>query len=273
MKSFITLTVAAFTLASCGGGGLNSTTRDIGILSSGFVATYDGGTDEVVLTVDGVEEARWANDSPVGGFASYIDGTNVALYAETISGNGAVFVVSSATVDLDLAGVQVARLGETDLPSSGSATFNGEYAGIFIDEDLVAVAVIEGDAELTADFGSATISGDITNRVSFGSSAEDILLLPTAITSAGAFSGTTTGGEFTGATTSNGEYVGLIVGDTGNEVVGGLTITQFSGARGRVTLSPPVWRGAAYRCPRRPLSANEFRRWQGLPLAHSALIR
>jgi len=225
MKSIITLTVAAFTLASCGGGGLDPTTRDIGTLPSGFAATLDDATDEVVLTIDGVEVARLFNAGAVGGFTTYADGNELTLYAETISGAGAVFVVQSPSVELGVAGVRVARLGETNLPSGGLATFNGEYAGIFVDEDLVAVAVIEGDAELIADFASASISGDITNRFGAGFTADDIVLLSTAITSAGAFSGTTGGGSIIGGTTAfNGEYIGLIVGAAGNEVVGGVNI-------------------------------------------------
>jgi len=226
MKSIITLTVAAFALASCGGGS-NSTTRDVGILPSGFAATLDGATDEVVLTLDGVEVARLPNTGAAApGFTGYMDGSELALYAETISGDGAVFVVSSSTANLGLAGVQVARLGDTDLPSSGSATFNGDYAGLFVDETLQAFTVTTGDAQLTADFGNASISGEITNRV-VGGAADDVQLLPTAITSAGAFSGTATGGGIPGSTVvSSGAYVGLIVGDTGTEIVGGLTITH-----------------------------------------------
>jgi len=244
MKSYIALTVAAFTLAACGGGGggsdstaLPSTTRDVGVLPPGFVATLDSATDEVVLTVGGAEVARLPNTGSAGAeFTRYADGTDAALYAATISGDGAVFVVSSPTVNLGLAGVQVARLGETVLPGSGSATFNGAYESIVVratDLSLVPIVgagVIQGDAQLTADFASASISGAITNRVfGVGGAGDDIQLLSTAITAAGAFSGTTTGGDIFGATALTGEYVGLIVGDTGNEVVGGVSVTQVFG--------------------------------------------
>jgi len=234
MKSVIALTVAAFTLASCGGGGLNSTTRDVGILPSGFAATLDGATDEVVLTLDGVEVARLANGGAfVPGFTTYLGtGEELAAYAATISGDGAVFIVQSPIAELGLAGVQVARFGETDLPSGGSATFNGDYAGLFVNSVFLTLApvLIQGDAQLTADFAGASISGEITNRISAGFPADDIMLLPTAITSAGAFSGTTTGGNFIGETIAfNGEYIGLIVGATGDEVVGGLSVVHDDG--------------------------------------------
>jgi len=233
MKSFIALTVAAFTLASCGGGSnpATSTTRDIGILPSGFAATLDDATDEVVLTIDGVEVARLVNTADFfgTGFTVYAEDDAVTLYAETISGDGAVFVVQSPAADLGLAGVQVTRLGETDLPSGGSATFSGAYAGFLVNTNLGPAGSIRGDVQLIADFASASISGDITNR---SGGADDMLLTSAAITSAGAFSGTTTGGDFQGAGTSalDGSYTGLIVGATGNEVVGGLSITHIFGA-------------------------------------------
>jgi len=237
MKSFIALTVAAFTLASCGGGAtstaLTSTTRNVGILPSGFAATYDDATDEVVLTFGGVEMARLGLAGIGTTFTTYEDGNTSALYAVTISGDGAVFVVSDPSVDFDfdLAGVHVARLGETVLPIRGFATFVGQYGGVFVDTDLVLTGSIRGDAELTADFTSASISGEITNRSGTGFTADDIVLLPTAITSAGAFSGTTTGGDLVGVTTAlTGEYVGLIVGATGNEGVGGLNLRHLAAA-------------------------------------------
>jgi len=231
MKSIIALTVAAFTLASCGGGSnpATSATRDIGVLPPGFAATIDG--DEVVLTINGVEEARLVTVGPFSaGFTIYAEGDEVALYAQTISGAGAVFVVQSPTANLELAGVQFARLGDTDLPGGGSATFNGNYAGVLVDTDLVGVDGIEGAAQLTADFASATISGDITNREANSGFPDDIQLLSTSITSAGAFSGTTTGGDIPFLSTAlDGAYVGLIVGATGNEVVGGVSVTHLVG--------------------------------------------
>jgi len=233
MKSIIALTVAAFTLASCGGGSTSSTvaptTQDIGILPSGFVATRSG--IFIVLTIDGVQVARIIDQFPIGsGFTFYADGDGSALHAETISGGGSVFIVSSPTANLGLAGVQMARLGDTDLPSGGSATFNGGYAGRLVSStNLAGISIVVGDAQLIADFASASISGDITNRNAGGDAADDILLLPTAITSAGAFSGATTGGDVVGLTTAlNGAYVGLIVGAAGNEVVGGLSLMHSS---------------------------------------------
>ncbi len=233
MKNIVAFTAVAFTLASCGGGGIpGPTSRDIGILPSGFVATYDGVTDEVVLSIDGVEVARLANDEPLGtGFTLFADPDSFTVYAQTISGDGAVFAVSSPIGILSasgLAGVHVARLGDTDLPNSGSATFNGNYAGLFVDSALEPTASIAGDAQLIANFASASISGNITNRSGVGLTADDVILLPSAISSAGAFSGTTTGGDIVGlAAAEDGQYVGLIVGDTGNEVVGGLSIVQI----------------------------------------------
>jgi len=237
MKSFITLTVAAFTLASCGGGGapgpttVGPTSLGVGILPSGFDASLDVATDEVVFTVDGVEMARMSNTGDIGQFGFYDNAVEYALFGQTNSGDGSVLVASSPSLGLDVAGVQVNRLGDTILPSSGSATFNGQYEGNIVNNVFSFISVSYGNAQLIANFENSSISGAITDRiVGGGFTADDIQLLPTAITSAGAFSGTTTGGNIIGETTANnGEYVGLIVGATGNEVVGGLSITHLVG--------------------------------------------
>jgi len=141
-----------------------------------------------VLTSGGLEVARLISTGAYGfGFSRYVEGAARALYKRTISGDGTVFVVSSPVASLGLAGVQVARLGETILPSGGSATFNGGYAGLLLNPGMTQAGVIPGNPQLTADFANASISGDVTKRL-FGGSTADDMLLPPAVTPTGAFS-------------------------------------------------------------------------------------
>ncbi|MEE9389012.1 MAG: hypothetical protein V3U96_10405 [Paracoccaceae bacterium] len=238
MKSTLALTVAAFTLAGCvDSSNLTSqptvVTQNIGTLPSGFVATYDSTSSEVVLTVDGVEVGRLAGFSGgAPGFNQYIGGSNaIAEYAATISGAGTVTIAHSTTPASGLSGVQVTRLGDTVLPSGASATFNGEYTALFIDDaTLIIMDEISGDAQLTANFVNGTIFGSITNRSAKNNSTTDVTLEETAITAVGGFSGTVTGGgiPFLSAT-SDGTYAGLIVGATGTEAVGGMTLSHYFG--------------------------------------------
>ncbi len=227
MKNISIFTAAALTLAGCGAGTQTpvATTQDIGTLPSGIVATTGPG-NTIVLSIDGVDVATFADSGAFNSrFRLYTSGDQRVLLGYAPSGQGQALVISSPTAELGLAGIQFRRFVETELPSGGSAAFSGNYASFLVNSDLEFFGAVDGDFALTADFANASISGQITNRVGIGFTATDIVLAPTAITSAGAFTGAATGGDIVGQTvTSGGSYSGLIVGSNGTDVVGGLVL-------------------------------------------------
>jgi hypothetical protein len=148
----------------------------------------------------------------------------------TPTGAGAV-VAASITDD----SIQRAhsRIGATDLPNSGSATFTGTYAGVLNSPSgsvifYERVGLIRGDATLTADFDAATISGRITDRIdSRGITYNPLDLTQSGIDPTdGSFGASTSGGLSTqpGYISASGSYEGLIVGAQGQETVGGVTL-------------------------------------------------
>lgn len=123
-----------------------------------------------------------------------------------------------------------ARIGETELPTRGTANFFGTYAGAVgnLDSSFQHDSLIRGNVSLTADFGAGTVTGTIGDRIDNSARNADPLTLTSSLIDArdGSFGGATSGGVLSdrGYTLATGSYDGLIVGDDGQEVVGGVTL-------------------------------------------------
>ena len=145
------------------------------------------------------------------------------------------------------AGAFFSRTSQTDLPTSGTAMYTGDYAGVLrlVENGLLGTStagLVSGDVDLTADFGANAISGTITNRVrrrtdsnvaSLLHFASDITIDPSTINPDGSFDLNLSGGAIgpIGSpaklkTASAHLGKGLISGPTGNEVVGGISLTH-----------------------------------------------
>jgi len=133
-----------------------------------------------------------------------------------------------------LRGANYARVSGGTMPTTGTGTFTGDYAGGMSASNYSAL-IVTGDVTLNADFGASTISGSITNRhgwtnidpVAANGPFADVNLGSTAIEADGSFSGTATGGEFVpyGTVTSNNStFQGLIGGATGTEAAGAVKL-------------------------------------------------
>ena len=113
-----------------------------------------------------------------------------------------------------------------DLPTSGTATFSGQYAGeIFAEFGGI---YVDGDVDFDANFSDATFSGVISNRLlSYAQSGADNALFANDIYLAGSIedSGFVTGSAFNA--TADGDINGVIYGD-GDGVVGTIVLTQFN---------------------------------------------
>lgn len=220
------------------------TTTQAGLAATADLFGLEGATDvsfdldTLTLTVDGKNfDLKEASELAHGVFDYYgVSGNShsVAMFGTSPSGRtgaGVAYIASSGGQ-----GIYFQRVGQTVLPTSGTATFNGDYIAT-VDANS-AILDISGDATLTADFAASTISGQITNRQDWyrnivpltrgGSTIDDVTLQETAITGTGTFAGTATGGDFNQGTSTSistsGSYAGVIGGATGDEVAGGLVI-------------------------------------------------
>lgn len=227
-------------LGACSSGSAVETTSRaaesaIGIIPETLELEYDEVADVVTIT-HGVASRTIArlSDLDTPGFFAYgnrSDGFTYVTFGETSSGSGlAAAGASSTSAAISFAGSVFERVGDTDMPTSGSSNYTGAYTGLFAsDPDLVGILLIAGDASIDADFSTALINGSITNRrdltgpVTFA----DIQLEAASIVD-GAFTGTTSGGaaDEEGSTVSPGEYGGLFTGATGQEVVGGVQLSH-----------------------------------------------
>lgn len=148
------------------------------------------------------------------------NGAQVVVYSGGLAGN----VLNYATF---------ARVGATEMPLSGTAQFNGQYAG------FTTTRRVNGTAQLNVNFATNTISGEISNR-SFRQRPDNVpdvvnplstvVLEPTGITTQGGFAGTASGGQIVNGqmlwNPSSGSYAGLIGGANAGTTVGTLNLNH-----------------------------------------------
>lgn len=221
-------------LGACGGSSDTATNTVSDVVSqgpnpAGLTATYDSVTNTITVT-DGMTDYVYSDTNTFenGAVVSYdrfaSNWSDYSVYAETTSGSGNVLLINSTEPGIQTRYIEVTRVGETEVPTLGSTTYAGDYGAWLFQTsgpDPVGWDFISGDATLTADFADvSTISGSVTNRVGLSSSFEDLTFELATITN-GSFSGVVSGGERSGGdTTTDGEYVGLLTGADGGEVVG-----------------------------------------------------
>jgi len=234
------LAVIGLALSACGG---TSTPPPVSQLQGGSGAsiTYSSGPDTATLVPDGgsavimPEVTDTANltvygANPTSGVVPY-NTYVIALSPDSQSGQAALFYASPALGNVS--GYQVSRVSAGSMPTGGSATFTGGYVAQLISPTGIAIGTIQGTAILDANFASATISGEISGRVSTPGSVpfDDITLAAGALSSDGMFAGTATGGMETGTgiVTGNGAYQGFVLGPGSDDLVGGLSIEHSLG--------------------------------------------
>lgn len=147
-------------------------------------------------------------------------GTKVAVYSGGLAGS-----VSQ------VAGFS--RTAATALPLTGTARFDGQYAG------FTTTRRINGTARLDVDFEGSTVSGWITDR-EFRQRPDNVLdavnplatlrLESTSLKENGTFAGDTGGGQIIGGqepwNPAKGSYSGLIGGADADEAVGSVVVTH-----------------------------------------------
>jgi len=107
------------------------------------------------------------------------------------------------------------------VPATGSATFNGSVTGIGIANEMTAYG-LEGKAQMVANFSSQSVTTNLTNLVTRGSSTGSLPdLTGTSAISGNAYSGPITGGGVAGTISGN------FYGATSSETAG---VFQGSGA-------------------------------------------
>lgn len=211
-----------------------------------FQATYDQQKDEYHLTVDGEEvgtlEYKEVFDhirADGVDFYAYRDSYNsTGFYGQSTSGEAYGFLFGSEIFAMngsDFLVVKTNVADHGDIPTSGGAEYLGGYIGLVAENGQAIEGYIRGEAQLSANFESAEISGSIFERQSFDLHGDlvttdiaPIQLKSTALESNGYFHGDTQGGEFIGnriATAGDvliGNYAGHVGGTDTGEISGNI---------------------------------------------------
>lgn len=205
-------------------------------------ATYVSGQDQLIVYPRGVlsggtlpsSVALVRNTTPERAmpnfFRAFASGSQrQAVRGVTPSGSGVAYAARLFNQGIERG---VERIGDTTLPSSGRGVYNGTYAGVLGDvtNSLEDAGLITGSAQMIAEFDAGTISGSVFGRRNGSGRDFASVQLPESVISTmdGSFAGATSGGLLTGLnyTGAQGSFNGLIVGDSGQEIVGGLNITH-----------------------------------------------
>lgn len=209
---------------------------------------YDADNDQFTATSDGETITGVIARNPTldqNGFKAYQSDDDFIFVQTSASGETAAGLAfhnfnetATYTGASGFAGAGYTREAGTVLPTSGAATFSGDYVGVLQhNAELYLDSYIVGDVTLNADFAAMTISGVIDNRANYDTSdgdsydevIQDVLLNETAITSTGTYSGTTSGGatdylDEELSSNHDGVYLGAFGGATGGETAGAVQI-------------------------------------------------
>lgn len=134
----------------------------------------------------------------------------------------------------NFAGATFSRTGTSSLPSSGTASYNGEYTGFMMSGSTASSGMdylVRGTLALNADFANDRVSGTITNRTtdtpnyaSTGPNLSNVTLSQTSIGSDGQFVGSANASGLSSTT-----FAGAFAGPNAAEVVGGLSGQHSNG--------------------------------------------
>ena len=221
-------------LSACGGITVDPTAIQSGENVGKLAVSYNE-VDNTLTVTDGVVEYTYARDSladngSIVGLIRFTDSwSDYSLRGETSSGSGEAFLVNSTENGYEAAATFLNRLETPNLPTSGTASFSGDYSGVYfanMEEDSVWMEIITGDVTLDANFSDSTVSGSIINRDSVESGDLDNVTLSASSISNGAFSGTASGGGDGDGNyvASDGTYEGMFTGAVGSEVIGSINI-------------------------------------------------
>ncbi|WP_172293518.1 hypothetical protein [Pseudoruegeria sp. HB172150] len=164
-----------------------------------------------------------------------------ALRGESPSGETSFTVVRTGDyIEYGFGGFVYARNGGVNLPSSGQATFEGDYAGIRVFNGVGGLEYTTGDAILEVDFedfdATDAVEGFIYNRQIFNQAGTAIGTLPFltlrtgSISDAGEIAGTLgseliPAGETELQAFESGQYYAVLSGNPADEIAGIIVIT------------------------------------------------
>ncbi len=170
------------------------------------------------------------------GFTAYITRANLvdsggrAVRGLTPSEAGEAIAVVYGEPRTDALSYFLSREVDAVIPVTGTADYAGGYMGVYrFASNNRPAGHITGSVELSVDFTNSAVSGMITDRANTGIDTLDPITLEVGTLVDGSFSGTTTGGAFDSTVASTGTFTGMIVGENGQEVIGGLQLTHRAG--------------------------------------------
>ncbi|MCT8161053.1 hypothetical protein [Pseudoruegeria sp. SHC-113] len=285
-RANLILATACVALAACSGGTADTDSPDDTFTGEGFllagteeafagqsILRYDGDAEVSTVSYNAAADTFFVDNLPFDGDGVYdrddvvasLNGFNVyennnlterraykALHGQSTSGQTSVSIIRTGSyAGYGFGGFVYARNGRVQLPSTGQATFTGQYAGTRVFDGRAGQQYTTGTAVLEVDFSdfAATnaVEGAIFNRQVFDTNGNPVALLesdgvttytlPTLVLATGSI---TNAGEIvgevaserapTGSTTTStfesGSYYAVIAGDNAEEIAGVIVVTS-----------------------------------------------
>jgi len=236
MKSkFFGIAIMSIAISGCGGGGggggglpvsLGPTTVTKNNLTN--VAGTAGNTSIVVSGLSGsaatYTRVPTLNNGPFAAYARTVGGTIYIVYLAQDSGVEASFGGEVNNAGKGVRGALFKRTATLVLPTTGTASYNGSYAGIVQTTATNDSFAVSGNVNIQADFATNRVNGTITNRRSGATPFAAVTLSPSTLDTSGKYAGSAS--NTIGAT---GTYAGIIAGGTANQTAGVLELNTTGG--------------------------------------------
>ncbi|MGH1330719.1 MAG: hypothetical protein ACRBBK_07555 [Paracoccaceae bacterium] len=242
LKQNLSLLAAAAVLASCGGA--NNIAEIVTKTIGNDVIVMGATPDQTSINAAMLSDASFQPDHDAGALKAWRTPSSAdkGYFGQSSSGGSVVFVAGTNGTTENILSLAIARTAPTTLPTSGTTTYTGDYAGVYEHDDTdpdeldFMTGLVTGDAEIVADFKNNTVEGTISNRVlrsavtnevSSSFDPADVSLSISPLYSDGSFSGVATGGQLIRTDPSlTGEYQGLISGAASQEAIGGIRLVH-----------------------------------------------
>ncbi len=230
------------------------------------VPTLSSEASDAVYAVYEANPVEFDDDgTPIGQFAYRaiygVSANTVTVDGEEVPASQFAIVRTGSYVGYGFGGFIYERNGGVELPTTGQAAYEGEYAGVRVFEGRGGLEYTRGEVDIAIDFrdfnAGSGVQGTISNREAFDINGDPIpmggegeLLLPDLTFAVGP--GTVTGdGEMTNALSSyteeggavttyeTGSYYAIIGGEDAGEIVGVFVVEsqdpRFSGVTAQET--------------------------------------
>ncbi len=231
-SKFFGIAIMSIAISGCGGGGgalpvtlgpttvtKNNLTNVVGTVGNATIVAsgLPGGAATYTSTPA-------LNNGPFAAYSRTVGGTIYIVYLAQDSGVEASFGGEVNNAGKGVRGTVIKRTATLVLPTTGTASYNGSYAGIVQTTATNDSFAVSGNVNIQANFATNRVNGTITNRNSGATPFAAVTLSPSTLDTSGRYAGSASN---TLGTT--GTYAGILAGGSANQTAGVLELNTAGG--------------------------------------------